>query len=126
MTVPPWLWWLTYLGLPLAAALLVAVRRAGWSDLAIERSWGSRARRSVVFGLAASALIIAFDFLRMVGDLNWLGLLVFLGLLASQVGLAVGLARTTPARAEPLFAALAVATTVTMLLVRAQVIWIFG
>ncbi len=126
MTVPPWLWWVTYLVLPVIAALSVVARRTGWPGGETETNRGAKVRRSIALLLTFSASIVTFDFIRMLGDLNGLGALVFLGLLVSQVGLAATVIRATPARSEVAFAAVALATTVTMLLVRAQVIWIFG
>lgn len=126
MTVPPWLWWVTYLALPVVAGLVVAARRLGWPEGKIWTRRLAKARRSLRLVLVGSASIISFDFVRMVGDLSPLGALVFACLLVSQVGLAVTLPRAKPPRSEVAFAAVALATTVTMLLVRAQVIWIFG
>lgn len=124
MIVPAWAWWFTYLAIPLAAALLAALRGAGWSAAAAGRS--ARVRKGVAIALAISVLCVVFDFLRMLGDVNGFGSLVYLAIGVSQVGLAVTLPRAKPPPAERAFALVAVVSTVTMLLVRAQLIWIFG
>lgn len=126
MIVPAWAWWFTYLAAPLAAVVLVALRRWGWPPRAAGAARGVRVRRGAAVALGVSALCNAFDFLRMLGDVNGFGSLVYLAILVSQVGLAATVVRATPAPPEVAFAAVALATTVTMLLVRAQVIWIFG
>lgn len=126
MIVPAWAWWFTYLAVPLAAVVLVALRRWGRPSRAAGAARAARVRWGAAAALAVSALCNAFDFLRMLGDVNGFGSLVYLAILVSQVGLAATVIRATPARPEVAFAAVTLVTMVTMLLVRAQVIWIFG
>ncbi|MBK7977524.1 MAG: hypothetical protein IPK07_31120 [Deltaproteobacteria bacterium] len=126
MIVPAWAWWFTYLAVPVVAALLATLRRLGRGGGEARPARLARVRKAVAFALGISALCNAFDFLRMLGDVSGFGSLVYLAILASQAGLATTLSRTTPPRTEAGFALVAVAMTITMLLVRAQVIWIFA
>lgn len=140
MTVPGWMYWLTYLAVPIFAALVVGLERAGVNRLGHRPAQLARARRWAGVALLASGAINSFEMVRMVGDLNAFGLLLCAAILGSQLGLGVMLVRRRPEdhgaaphgndlsreRLESGLAIVATLTALAMLAVRAQIVWIFG
>lgn len=133
MKVPEWMYWVTYLVLPILAALVVAASelRAGQGTTIGLRL--RRARRASGLALIGAALVHVFELMQMGGELSGLGWLLVGGTFAARAALGVALAvaaRATPTRVrravERGLGLVVLASSVAMVLVAAQVLWIFG
>ncbi len=133
MNVPDWMYVLTDLVLPLLAVIVVvasAIRSGGGARLGRGLN---RARRVTAIALLGSGAVHGFELMQSAGELSGLGWLLVGGTLAAQSGLGLVLlrgARRAPTRTkrgvELALGTLVLVATLAMVLVAAQVLWVFG